>query len=108
MSSEKVGLKVNIEKQKMVFNKAALDKEVKTDGKELTAMKKVKFVGKIKQNNRDTMPEIVNWIRSGCFASGKMSDIMKNNTLKICLKAKVFNQCVLLAITYKSETWDQD
>ena len=35
---------------------------------------------------------------------GKNSDIMKSS-MPICLKRKVFDQCILPAITYASETW---
>lgn len=59
---------------------------MRIDGKELTAVKKMKHFGKI-ISGCNTMPTIINRIRSGWIIFGKMSDTMKNQIL-IC-------QCML-------------
>lgn len=43
---------------KIRFNKAALDKDVKMDGRKLTAVKEMKYFGKIITDYVDTMPKI--------------------------------------------------
>ena len=48
--------------------------------------------------------EINRRIRLGWAKFGKLNSIMKGD-LPICLKTKVYNQCVIPTITYGSETW---
>ena len=54
--------------------------------------------------NDDIMGEILNRTKLSWKAFGKMSTIFKSN-MPICLKRKVFNQCVLPVLTYGCETW---
>ena len=54
--------------------------------------------------NDDIMAEILNRTKVGWKGFGKMSTIFKSNML-ICLKRKVFSQCVLRVLTYGCETW---
>ena len=56
----------------------------------------------LRDKNQD--PEIRRRIKAGWQAFGRYSNIMKGN-LPICLKRKVYNQCILPAISYGSETW---
>ena len=48
--------------------------------------------------------EIRTRIKTGWQAFRRYSIIMKV-TLPICLTRKIFNQCILPAMTYRSETW---
>ena len=54
------------------------------------------------EKNQDN--EIRRRIKAGWQAYGTRSIIMKG-TLPTCLKRKVFNQCILPAMTYGAETW---
>ena len=54
--------------------------------------------------NDDIMIEILSRTKLGWQAFRKMNTIFKSN-MPICLKRKVFNQWVLLALVYGCETW---
>ena len=54
--------------------------------------------------NDDIMTEILNRTKLGWKEFGKMNTLSKSN-MPICLKRKVFNQCVLPALAYRCETW---
>ena len=53
---------------------------------------------------RENEHEIKRRITLGWKAFGKQSKIMKSS-LPMCLKRKVYNQCVLPTMIYGSETW---
>ena len=57
-----------------------------------------------KTRNDHQLEEVKRRSRAGWNAFGNFNDIMKSN-IPICLKRKVFNQCVIPAMTYGSETW---
>ena len=48
--------------------------------------------------------EIKRRIKLGWRQYGKLSNIMRGD-IPICLKRKVFNQCIIPTITYGAETW---
>ena len=58
----------------------------------------------INLQERNQEQEIKRRITAGWKTFGRNSDIMKSS-MPICLKRKVFDQCILPAITYASETW---
>lgn len=66
-----------------------------------TVVKDEKYIGE--NNNRETMPQIFNSVRSGWF--GKMNDIMTIKSMLLHLKKKYFDQCMLPAIIDTPETW---
>ena len=43
-------------------------------------------------------------MRTRWSAFGKFNDIMKSN-MSICMKHRVFDQCILPSMTYGTETW---
>ena len=56
----------------------------------------------LRDKNQDK--EILQRITAGWTAYAKHRDIFKSN-FAICLKRKVYNSCVLPAMTYGAETW---
>ena len=56
--------------------------------------------------DHELMDEVKRRTRAGWSAFGNLNDIMRSTcNMPICLKRKVFNQCVLPAMMYGSETW---
>ena len=62
------------------------------------------YLGQEIASDNNIMNEINRRIRNGWSAFGKNSIILKSN-MPLCLKRKVFNQCILPALTYGAETW---
>ncbi len=54
--------------------------------------------------NPEHEKEIRRRIGTGWSAFGKQNPVMNSN-LPFSLKRKVYNQCILLVLTYGSETW---
>ena len=54
--------------------------------------------------DHELMDEVKRRTRAGWSVFGNLSDIMRSN-MPICLKRKLFNQCVLPAMMHGSETW---
>ena len=54
--------------------------------------------------NKDHENEIKRRITVGWKMYGKYGNIMRGS-LPVCLKRKVYNQCILPAMLYECETW---
>ena len=52
-----------------------------------------------------TKQEVSIRIKAGWSVFGKYGEIFLDRHLSLSLKRKVFNQCVLLAMTYGCQTW---
>lgn len=102
--SLKVGLKMNREKTKVLFNPFVEEKTIMIGDLQLESVEEIKYLGKILNKDGTLMPEIVQRIRAGWSAMGKLKNVMTGR-LPLCLKRKAFNQCVLPAMVYGSETW---
>ena len=44
-------------------------------------------------------------IKAGWAVFGKYKELFQNKELLICLKQKVFNQCIIPTMTYSFQTW---
>ena len=62
------------------------------------------YLGQQINMTHNHMDEVKRRTRAGWCAFGKLNDIMRSK-MPTCLKRKVFNQCVLPAMTYGAETW---
>src|SRR5271156_6020993 len=61
-------------------------------------------LGQLVTMQNDKTDKIKRWIIAGWIAFNKNRDIMKSK-LPMYLKRKVYNQCMLTAITYGCQTW---
>ena len=77
---------------------------IRVDNKTLEVVKEYNYLGQILKLTRDNEHEIKRQITLGWKAFGRQNKIM-NSSLPICLKRKVYNQCVLPTMIYGSETW---
>ena len=102
--SLKAGLKINREKTKVMFNKNAISKVIKVEGVTLEQVEKYNYLGQLIHVGASHEKEVKRRIALGWAAFNKYGDFMKSK-LPLCLKRKVYNQCILPVITYGSETW---
>jgi ribonuclease HII len=102
--SKKRGLKLNKGKTKTMTN---TNEELNAIVQNTTLEQVSEYIylgHRISLQERNQEQEIKRRIIAGWKAFGRNNDIMKSN-MPICLKRKVFDQCILPAITYASETW---
>ncbi len=102
--SNQVGLKINMKKTKTMFNKFITKKQISIQQTEIEEVEEYVYLGQLVRIDHNQYDELRRRIRSGWSAFGKLSEVMQSN-MPLCLKRKVFNQCVLPAMTYGSETW---
>lgn len=102
--SNKLGLKMNMKKTKVMFNKFSREIEVKVNNIKIEKVNQYVYLGQLVTMQNDKSDEIKRRIIAGWTAFNKNRDIMKSK-VPMCLKRKVYNQCVLAAMTYGSQTW---
>lgn len=105
IASRKRGLKMNMKKTKVMADQSVKHKPIIINGTELEHVSEYIYLGQrftLTERNQDN--EIRRRIKAGWQAFGRYSHIMKGN-LPLCLKRKVYDQCILPSMTYASETW---
>lgn len=101
-ASKKVGLKMNISKTKIISNN---EEHILIDGIELENVEEYIYLGHtIKIGKENQSAEIRRRIRLTWAAFGKMKHILRNGTIPINLKRKVFDTCIMPVATYGLET----
>ena len=100
----KVGLKMHKGKTRVIFNDKAQQRIIRVDNKNLEEVEEYNYLGQNLKLTRDNEHEIKRRITLGWKAFGRQSEIMKGS-FPICIKRKVYNQCVLPTVIYGSETW---
>ncbi|PIK48481.1 endonuclease-reverse transcriptase [Apostichopus japonicus] len=103
IASRKRGLKMK--KTKVMADQSVKHKPIISNGTELEHVSEYIYLGQrftLTERNQDN--EIRRRIKAGWQAFGRYSHIMKGN-LPLCLKRKVYDQCILPSMTYASETW---
>ena len=98
-----VGLKMNISKTKFMTNLVPSG-NIAVGDCEVELVDKYTYLGHEVRISRDNQTcELKRRITLSWAAYGKLGDVFKSN-LPICLKRKVFNQCILPVMTYGAET----
>lgn len=99
----RVGLEINMSKTKFMTNLVPSE-NMTVDGCEVELVEKYIYLGHEVRIARDNQTcELKRRITLSWAAYGKLRDVFKSD-LPICLKRKVFNQCVLPVMTYGAET----
>lgn len=104
MESCKLGMKINMKKTKVMSNSYATQRSIKVANMEVENVDKYVYLGQLVTMNSDKTEEIKRRITAGWGAFSKYRDIMKSK-MPMCLKRKVYNQCIQAAITYGCQTW---
>jgi Reverse transcriptase (RNA-dependent DNA polymerase) len=102
--SKKAGLKINIDKTKMMTNKFAVTRRMKISQEQIEIVDHYKYLGQTININRDPRIEINCRIKAAWGSFIKHNLILTSN-LPLCLKKKIMDTCILPALTYGSETW---
>ena len=95
---------MNKSKTKIMFNKNVVGKMIKVDGEILEEVHDYNYLGQVIHTELSHETEIRRRISLGWAAFSKYGDVMNSN-ISVCLKRKIYNQCVLPVLTYGSETW---
>ena len=102
--SLKVGLKMNKKKTKVMYNNQVQVEQIQVQDEVLEVVNEYIYLGQLVQTKTSFEAEIKRRIRLGWSAFGRHKNIF-SGSLPLCLKRRVFNQCVLPVMTYGSETW---
>ncbi|XP_072943439.1 uncharacterized protein [Epargyreus clarus] len=104
-ASQRVGLKMNMDKTKIMSNVHVTPMPVVVDGVTLELVDEYVYLGQIIQMGKSNFEkEVTRRIRLGWAAFGKLRDI-SSSKIPQSLKSKMFEQCVLPVMTYGAETW---
>ena len=101
--SLKVGLKMHKGKTRVMFNDKAKRRVISVDSKALEVVEEYNYLGQILKLTRDNEHELKMRIILGWEDIGRQQNHERFRS--ICLKRKVYNQCVLPTMIYGSETW---
>ena len=102
--SSKLGLKINMKKTKVMFNTYAAKSRMHIGPYEVESVDEYIYLGQRVSMENDKSEEIKRRITAGWIAFNNYRDILRSK-IPMCLKRRVFNQCVLPAMTYGSQTW---
>ena len=102
--SKNCGLKINKMKTKVMISSRVGSRGVKLERECIEEVNNYIYLGQNISLQETNQGEIKRRIQHRWAAFNKLSNILRSN-LPINLKRKLFNQCVLSAMTYTSETW---
>ena len=74
-------------------------------GEDLEQVDEYIYLGQLIKLKKDLDNEIKRRIKIGWMTFGRNRDIFKSK-MPLCLKRKIYNQCVIPAMTYGYETWE--
>ena len=78
---------------------------IQINGTEIEKVTNYKYLGQTIVMENSTKQEVSIRIKAGWSVFGKYREIFLDRHLLMSLKRRVFDQCVLLAVTYGCETW---
>ena len=102
--SRTVGLKINMQKTKVILNNLGKAQRFEIGGEAVEVVNEYVYLGQVVTPDPNHEAEIIRRIRMGWSAFGRHSQIM-NGSLPLSLKKKVYDSCILPVLTYGAETW---
>jgi hypothetical protein len=102
--SLKIGLKMNMKKTKVMFNSHIVEGNIRMAGQTIEIVNEYTYLGQLITMSSDRTDEISRRIAAGWGAYTKYREIMKSK-MPICLKRRVYNQCIQPAMVYGCQTW---
>ncbi|CAG9088762.1 unnamed protein product [Plutella xylostella] len=104
-ASKQVGLKMNMDKTKVMSNEHVSSSPVTVGGVTIEVVDQYPYLGQVIRLGKSNFDkEVARRIQLGWAAFGKLRHIFTENIPQY-LKTKVFNHCVLPVMTYGAETW---
>ena len=100
----KLGMKINMKKTKVMYNSNAAKTRVQIGTHEVEQVDDYVYLGQLVTMKNDKTDEIKRRISVGWGGFSKYRDIMRSKVL-MCLKRKVYSQCIQPAMTYGCQTW---
>ena len=100
----KLGMKMNMKKTKVMCNSYATARTIKIASAEVENVDDYVYLGQLVTMKSDKTDEIKRRIAAGWGAFSKYHYIMKRKK-PMCLKRKIYNQCIQAAKTYGCQTW---
>lgn len=104
VQGKQVGMKMNMEKTKVILNSECIRRDIEVDNIKLEAVSEYIYLGQKITADRDMDREIDRRIGLGWAAYGKHRHLLESN-IPLCLKRKIVDQIILPCVTYASETW---
>lgn len=101
--SQKVGLTMNASKTKALTN--ATEEPIIINGIPIEYVKEYTYLGQQISTNDIMSKEIDTRIGNAWRCYWRLKDIMKNKEIKMSVKSKLYNTCVLPVLTYGCQTW---
>ena len=104
IESKIAGLEINKDKTKIMYNKFATPKQIIIDKSNIEIVTSYTYLGQQININDSNEKEIKRRIQLAWYAFGKLKEVFRGE-IPVCLKRKVFDQCILPVLTYAGETW---
>ena len=99
-----IGLRMNMKKTKVMFNEYCKEHPLHVDQTTVEHVQDYVYLGQLVTMQSDKTPEIKRRIAAGWGAFSKYRDIMQSK-IPMCLKRKVYHQCIQAVMTYGCQTW---
>ena len=103
-TSHDLGLRMNMKKTKVMFNEYCLEHPLHVEQEPVEHVQEYVYLGQLVTMQSDKTAEIKRRIATGWGAFSKYRDIMQSK-IPMCLKRKVYHQCIQAAMTYGCQTW---
>ena len=103
-ASKIVGLIMNLNKTKIMWNQYTQERPITLENPNIEQVHEYNYLGQPVHSDDKQEHEILKRIKTGWRTMGKHSSIFRSK-MPMCLKRKVFDHCVLPAMTYGCETW---
>ena len=97
---------MNLQKTKIMKNQFVTDAvKVDVEGTEIEEVEEYVYLGQLFRADGNKEHEIRRRINAGWREFGRAHLIFKSKTMPLIHKQRIFNQCILPAVCYGSETW---
>ena len=93
--SHRIELKMNKAKTKTMFSNIAQAPKIEVENEELETVQRYIYLGQMIQNNGSQEKELKRRVMMAWSKFGKLSKYLQDTKLPLCLKKKIFTQCVL-------------
>ena len=93
--SHRIELKMNKAKTKTMFSNIAQAPKIEVENEELETVQHYIYLGQMTQNNSSQEKELTRRVTMTWSKFGKFSKYLQDTKFPLCLKKKIFTQCVL-------------